>query len=439
MAMKKLKRGQFSDGTYRNEFYEFEMNIPKGWSAKTDKPPIVLTGVPPSHEIPDPAARKFIDIQARVGSRLPGEKLEEAIQRYLQSNGFEQVSVSPGFVASAESRICAATGYWKENIIRILSLVVLQEKDVVVVQCRALRPLYDNVEAQFRYCLDSFTITTKPIRPVEPEPALRPFDPDLDSFSYIVVEGDTIETIARRFMGNENRAWIIIQNNEIEELKPGMRLKIPRTVPYRIREADDWSGISRNVLGHGKYASWLQEYNQNLEWKIGETIFIPLYTQREAQFREGYVDIAKQVYEDVDKADFLMIYNGNRSMNELDQVKLPIFLFSQFYIYKVQKGDTLAMIAAWLTGDSQKYREIAEANNLSSPYVLSPGQELKIPAVLVPDPTVLTRSRPRPQRPAETPPGKPTPTPRPARPRQIMTPTPSQAPQMGIEGIYEPD
>jgi nucleoid-associated protein YgaU len=47
--------------------------------------------------------------------------------------------------------------------------------------------------------------------------------------------------------------------------------------------------------------------------------------------------------------------------------------------YTVQKGDTLWAIAKKYYGDGNKYTEIAKANNISNPNVISVGQKLLIP------------------------------------------------------------
>ncbi|MCD7907657.1 MAG: LysM peptidoglycan-binding domain-containing protein [Clostridium sp.] len=46
--------------------------------------------------------------------------------------------------------------------------------------------------------------------------------------------------------------------------------------------------------------------------------------------------------------------------------------------YQVKKGDHLHKIADFFYGDGNRYHEIAEENNLTSPYILSVGQSLII-------------------------------------------------------------
>lgn len=49
--------------------------------------------------------------------------------------------------------------------------------------------------------------------------------------------------------------------------------------------------------------------------------------------------------------------------------------------YKVVSGDSLAKIAKQFYGDETKFKVIADANKIGSPYALKPGQELVIPEV----------------------------------------------------------
>ncbi len=47
--------------------------------------------------------------------------------------------------------------------------------------------------------------------------------------------------------------------------------------------------------------------------------------------------------------------------------------------YVVQKGDTLSTIAARTLGSAGQWKQIADANNLSNPNMISVGQKLNIP------------------------------------------------------------
>lgn len=134
-----------------------------------------------------------------------------------------------------------------------------------------------------------------------------------------------------------------------------------------------------------------------MELAADATIYLPLYEILQPNPDEGYTRLAERTYIDGTMVEDLTAYNNGIPLAELEYVKLPIFLMKKFYTYQVERGDSLAMIASWLTGDSRNYRAIAEANGITSPYMISLNQELKIPARLISDPDVFNRPKPKPK------------------------------------------
>lgn len=57
----------------------------------------------------------------------------------------------------------------------------------------------------------------------------------------------------------------------------------------------------------------------------------------------------------------------------------PAFLTHEI----VYRGETLSIIAAWYTGSSQNWRDIAAVNPEINPHKLKPGMEIRIPRALV--------------------------------------------------------
>ena len=57
----------------------------------------------------------------------------------------------------------------------------------------------------------------------------------------------------------------------------------------------------------------------------------------------------------------------------------PVPSESPYITYTVQKGDSLWAIARRVLGDGNRYKEIAQANELTSPYIIQPNQILKVP------------------------------------------------------------
>lgn len=58
-------------------------------------------------------------------------------------------------------------------------------------------------------------------------------------------------------------------------------------------------------------------------------------------------------------------------------------------IYQVKLGDSLTAIARTVLGDQSAWRKIAQLNNIPSPYIIRPGQQLMMPDVTVPGPVVV--------------------------------------------------
>ena len=435
--LKKLKRGTLNSDRYINDYYEFELVTPRGWNGHVSDPPTMLTCNPSRREFRDSQARKLINISIHVRQTRADETLDQAIADFAKTKGLELLFKSKGYVKNADSCICTLAGNRSEGPIKLNVLFVLRNDYLIQVECSALRPLFENVESNFKRTMSSFINKAKPFEKVQPTAVPSEFSPKLDYFDYNVLEGDTGTYLAKKFLGNENRAWFLIKYNELEDLKPGMIIKIPRFIPYTIQSGDTYESTSKSILGKLKFANWLKIYNKGIEWAEGNTINIPLYELIETGPREGYFDVAERIFHKPEMAEYLLLYNGNQSLNLQQDVRIPIFLIDNYIKYKVQTGDSLAFIAKWLTGDSSNYKVIADVNKISRPYTLTLGQELKIPSELVPDPSVINRrpslpdppkaaTKSRPKRRKARASAKPTPTPKP-------TPVPSDA-----KGFYEP-
>ena len=216
-ALKRLKRGSLNkDGFYRNEFYEFNLQLPKAWIGSVSDPPTILTALPPEKEILDSNARKFVDIQVQVMMASSDDTIDLMIERYSKANDYELINQKNTKIEKAESKQCVFNGKWKDSPIKVISLVVFRDKKAVIVQCRALRPLYDNVFAHFASCLNSFIVTSSEAASATPTPTPNPFDRNADFIIYAVQSGDTPAGIAERFMGEAERASDILAENKIE-------------------------------------------------------------------------------------------------------------------------------------------------------------------------------------------------------------------------------
>ena len=57
----------------------------------------------------------------------------------------------------------------------------------------------------------------------------------------------------------------------------------------------------------------------------------------------------------------------------------PVPSESPYITYTVQKGDSLWAIAKRILGDGNRYKEIAQLNGITNPYIIQPNQVLKVP------------------------------------------------------------
>ncbi|MBN1879994.1 LysM peptidoglycan-binding domain-containing protein [bacterium] len=437
--MRRLKRGTLSEsGLYSNLFYQFELRLPEGWDGVVNDPPGLLKVTPSSKDLAQASARKFVNIQVFVLDRQKEETLDQFVERYAGSKGYERILDRPSTIFGFPSTKILFYGRDQSSEIKITALFVLREKTINVVECHALRPLFDNFESKFGACLDSFKASGTDVPAPPAEDVYPGIDPGSDVVMYIVSPTDTIESLAKRFLGSEDRSWIIIASNEFEKLNAGERIKIPRSIPYEVRPGDTWPSVAQKILEDPGYATWVSNYNGNTDLSSAKTIQIPLYTIETPGVGDTYLEIARRYYKDDYLAERLLEYNNLEPLESLEKIKLPIFLIDRYYTYRVQPNDSLAWIARWLTGDSNNYQQIAQINGIEYPYRLVIGQELKIPASLVPDPSVFDKPIPK-SRPTPKPAGsEPAKSESDAKPTAAPVSTPTSTPRpINDTGLFD--
>ncbi|MGB3977111.1 MAG: LysM domain-containing protein [bacterium] len=420
--LRRQKRGTISEaGVYLNEFYEFSFRLPEGWKGKTNDPPQVLISEPSSKQVSNSKLRKNISISVQIIDLGLEEDIDDVVDRYAAERSYEKILVRPVEIAGFMSQKVL---FYKQNenfSFKNLTLIVVNGEIGIVIGCSSPSSVFDNFETLFGAALDSFKSTRKDLEDLKQTEVTKTLDPALDYVSYIVSPLDTLETLAKLFLGSENRAELIAAENEIEVVKAGDRIKIPRQMPLVVSQGDSWITIALKMFNDAKYADIIKNYNSLTELTEGETIHVPFYFSETPVVGDSYIEIAKRHFNDPNLAQHVLEYNNMEPLDSLEKVKLPIAFIERIFVYKVQPNDSLAWIARWLTGDAKNYIQIAEANHIAPPYTLTVNQELKIPASLVPDPTVFDQPIPVPR-----------PTPRPTRTQQTFEgetmPSPTRAP-----------
>ena len=163
--------------------------------------------------------------------------------------------------------------------------------------------------------------------------------PEQRPLIYKVNRGDSLWSIAEKFLGDGNRYKEIIALNNLTSdiIKPGQILRIPQNngsglVLYRVRRGNTLWEIAQRFLGDGdRYKEIMEENGLTTD----------------------------------------TIYPGQL-------LRIPVEPENVTVTYTVKDGDSLWSIASRFLGDGNRYKEIMRLNNLSSE-VVYPGEKLRIP------------------------------------------------------------
>ena len=178
--------------------------------------------------------------------------------------------------------------------------------------------------------------TTSPMPNPTPDPTPEPSDRPV---FYTVKNGDSLWSIAQRFLGNGDRYREIMALNGLnsETIYPGQVLRIPQDssagyVLYRVRSGDTLWEISQRFLGNGS----------------------------------KYTDIMS-----LNGLTNDMIYAGQI-------LRIPVDSENVTITYTVRPGDTLWGISLRFLGNGSRYTDIMSLNELANDKI-KVGQKLKIP------------------------------------------------------------
>lgn len=150
---------------------------------------------------------------------------------------------------------------------------------------------------------------------------------------YRVKKGDTLEILAAEYYGNrEHKIYIMVENglDHDRALKPGERLRIPRSEETTAAVGDTLAGLAAQHLGDARRAPYLAEFNglpADASVAAGQTVRIPLRVTYKATREERLRDVALSLFADASKAKLLQAYN----FLEADQlepgqaISVPIF------------------------------------------------------------------------------------------------------------------
>lgn len=203
-------------------------------------------------------------------------------------------------------------------------------------------------------------------RPTVPN---RPADVHLNEVEYVVQRGDTLLSIANRFLGSPDHAPRLFEHNRdvlrsANEIPIGVRLRIPAPIPGTRSVTHATGTEARDV-----------DANRHHTVQAGETLSS---LARRYYGSELAVDVIRDanaaIRNDRLREGMVLVLPARGSVVQRPSPAQP-------ETYTVQRGDTLSAIARKFYGPDAGWRILYEANRdqMASPDSLRVGMELSIP------------------------------------------------------------
>ncbi|HUS66101.1 MAG TPA: LysM peptidoglycan-binding domain-containing protein [Kofleriaceae bacterium] len=202
-----------------------------------------------------------------------------------------------------------------------------------------------------------------------------------------VEKGDSLELLAAEYYGDRrHKIYIMIENrlDHARELKPGEKLRIPVSNDVTVAVGDTLQSLAGVYLGDERRAKYLAEFNRLDEGgsvSAGMSLSIPLRVTYRANGKEPLKAIAAALFRDDKKAALLKEYNFLRgdTLDKGQAITVPIYLRVQPSKQRPPDAESKALVlkrtevleqakrvlpsarAAWKAGDyAAVKRELAE-------------------------------------------------------------------------------
>ena len=155
------------------------------------------------------------------------------------------------------------------------------------------------------------------------------------AFTHIVVQGDTLASIAEKYYGQIQYEKFLVDANLLgleggSPIVKGMRLEVPSVGHRAVRHGDTWDALAAELLGAGNRSDVLSIANGSNPWltpEEGAELVVP-YNLRVlvSGSNETLVTIAFRYYGDMNKAWVLDRYNGlnGHKIEPNDVVLVPL-------------------------------------------------------------------------------------------------------------------
>jgi len=145
--------------------------------------------------------------------------------------------------------------------------------------------------------------------------------------------GETLADVAKAFYGDRDKATLLLQYNRIPDPKkilPGTKIAIPKIIQYTVKKGDTLATIAHRFLGDQRRYRFLASINHLDSPKsltIGSTIKIPFDISHNVKKGESLTTIANRYYGDPNKFHLIASYNfitDPRAIKPESEILIPI-------------------------------------------------------------------------------------------------------------------
>jgi LysM repeat protein len=127
--------------------------------------------------------------------------------------------------------------------------------------------------------------------------------------------GETVADVAKAYYGDRDKAIFLLKYNRISDPKkilPGTKIAIPKIIRYTVKQGNTLASIARRFLGdHRRYQvlASVNHLNPSQSLSVGSNINIPIEIPHIVKRGESLAIIANQYYGDPDTFSLIASYN----------------------------------------------------------------------------------------------------------------------------------
>lgn len=145
--------------------------------------------------------------------------------------------------------------------------------------------------------------------------------------------GETVADVAKVYYGDLDKAILLMKFNRISDpkkIRPGTRIAIPKIIRYSVKKGDTLATIARRFLGdHRRYRvlASMNHLDSSRALSIGGTIKIPIEIPHIVEKGESLAMIANRYYGDPDTFNLIASYNFMANPQEIKpgaEILIPI-------------------------------------------------------------------------------------------------------------------